>query len=98
MSLTFHKNKENFTCEHCGAEVIGNGYTNHCPKCLWSKHVDNFPGDRAAVCQGMMEPIKLEAEKGEFILTNRCVKCAYTKRNKTSSDDNLDSILKKTKN
>lgn len=31
---------EDFICENCGTEVKGNGYTNHCPKCLWSKHVD----------------------------------------------------------
>ncbi|MBR6751902.1 MAG: RNHCP domain-containing protein, partial [Alphaproteobacteria bacterium] len=42
----FVKRVENFTCAHCGAEVFGNGYTNHCPKCLWSRHVDNNPGDR----------------------------------------------------
>ncbi len=95
MSLTFIKTPEDFTCEYCGAEVIGNGYTNHCPKCLWSKHVDKFPGDRASECGGMMEPIKLEAEKGEFILTNKCIICGHTKRNKTSTEDNLDAVLKK---
>ena len=50
----FIKVKEDFVCEHCGAEVKGDGYTNHCPKCLWSKHVDVHPGDRAAECGGMM--------------------------------------------
>jgi hypothetical protein len=94
-SLTFIKNTENFICEHCNAEVIGNGYTNHCPKCLWSKHVDVNPGDRASICGGMMEPISLVQEKGEFILTNKCEKCGYSKRNKTSREDNLDILFKK---
>jgi len=97
MSLKFKKNKEDFTCEKCGFFVKGSGYTNHCPKCLWSKHVDIYPGDRANECGGMMKPVKLVSEKGEFILTNKCDKCGGEKRNKTSPDDNLDAVLK-TKN
>lgn len=42
----FTKTVEDFICAHCGTHVRGNGYTNHCPECLWSKHVDNNPGDR----------------------------------------------------
>ena len=95
MSQTFQKNKEDFVCEHCGRAVQGSGYTNHCPTCLWSKHVDKFPGDRAEKCGGMMEPIKIEMEKGEFILSNQCVVCGHIKRNKTSSEDNLDAVLVK---
>jgi hypothetical protein len=93
MSQTFQKNAEDFVCEHCRQNVRGNGYTNHCPTCLWSKHVDKFPGDRAEKCGGMMEPVKIEMEKGEFILSSRCVVCGYIKRNKTSKDDNLKIIL-----
>ena len=36
----FQKKSENFKCGNCGASVKGEGYRNHCPKCLWSKHVD----------------------------------------------------------
>jgi len=53
----FKRTKENFTCENCGFLVEGDGYTNHCPRCLWSKHVDINPGDRCSNCFGMMEPI-----------------------------------------
>ena len=95
MSQTFQKNVEDFVCEHCGKPVKGSGYTNHCPDCLWSKHVDKFPGDRAESCGGMMEPIKIESEKGEFVLSHKCVKCGYIKRNKTSLNDNLDTMLAK---
>ena len=88
----FKKNKENFICEKCGAEVFGNGYTNHCPKCLWSKHVDVGPGDRAAVCGGMMKLVKVEMKGAEFILTHECEKCGYRKRNKTAHNDDLSQI------
>ena len=95
MSTTFRKNKQDFVCEHCGKEVKGSGYTNHCPFCLWSKHVDKFPGDRAEKCGGMMKPSKIEMEKDEFILSNQCVVCGYIKRNKVSAEDDLSAILPK---
>ena len=95
MSLTFIKKEEDFICEHCAFAVKGNGYTNHCPQCLWSMHVDNFPGDRASTCGGMMPPTALVMEKGEFVLTNTCEKCGHTKRNKTTQGDNLDAFLNK---
>ena len=47
--MSFTRKVEDFTCEHCGREVHGNGYTNHCPHCLHSKHVDVNPGDRAGL-------------------------------------------------
>jgi hypothetical protein len=92
MPKKFTKNIEDFVCEHCGTEVKGNGYTNHCPACLWSKHVDVNPGDRAAQCGGMMRPIRVELEKQEYIITHECVKCGHSKRNKMSLDDDFDVI------
>ncbi|MEA1909889.1 MAG: RNHCP domain-containing protein, partial [Patescibacteria group bacterium] len=56
----FIKTTEDFTCEHCGYNVKGTGYTNHCPKCLYSKHVDDVPGDRKNKCNGLMAPIGVE--------------------------------------
>jgi len=56
----FQRQKEDFVCGECGTTVSGTGYTNHCPQCLWSMHVDVNPGDRAAACGGMMEPKKVE--------------------------------------
>jgi predicted ATP-dependent serine protease len=90
----FTRKKENFTCEHCGTEVKGTGYTNHCPKCLWSKHVDIHPGDRASKCQGMMKPIEVETKGQEYILTNQCVKCRHEKRNTSAPGDNFEELLK----
>ncbi len=94
MSQKFQKKKENFICEHCGVEVIGNGFTNHCPKCLYSKHVDVFPGDRGANCGGLMKLIKIESLNNTYILTHKCVKCSYEKRNKMAPDDDFDVAIK----
>src|SRR3989344_4073116 len=55
----FIPREEPFICEHCGfaVEPLERGTCrSHCPKCLWSKHVDHEPGDRASSCHGMMEP------------------------------------------
>jgi len=90
----FQKNIENFSCEHCGEKVEGTGYTNHCPRCLWSKHVDINPGDRASECNGMMEPVSIEIIKNKYSVTCRCQKCGFTKKNKTSGNDNMDEIIK----
>jgi len=94
MFRLFTKKKEDFVCEKCGVEVKGNGYTNHCPKCLWSKHVDVFPGDRLEDCGGLMKPILVEKEKGHYVLTHKCLICGGTKRNKTEEKDNFDEIIK----
>lgn len=90
----FQRTIEDFTCGHCGTEVKGDGYTNHCPRCLWSKHVDINPGDRAETCGGMMEPVRVELEHGERILIHKCEKCGAIKRNKASNNDDFDALLK----
>ncbi len=90
----FIRYKEDFICEVCGAKIKGTGYTNHCPNCLWSKHVDkNVPGDRAELCQGLMEPIKIEINHGKYSLFHRCQKCGKISKNKTSPEDNFEKIL-----
>lgn len=89
----FQRTRENFVCEHCGAEVIGNGYTNHCPECLYSKHVDICPGDRAEECGGLMEPVDLELKDGKYIVVHRCQKCGFIRRNKICDDDNFEAVL-----
>ncbi len=90
----FTRVKEDFVCGHCGLHVEGSGYTNHCPKCLWSKHVDINPGDRAAECGGMMEPVGFRVEKGEYAILHRCTVCGHEKWNKTDKADDFDEILK----
>ena len=90
----FQRTREDFTCEKCGFFVEGSGYTNHCPKCLWSKHVDVNPGDRGAECQGLMEPVDVEPKSGEHIILHRCRSCGFEKRNKSAKDDDFDAILR----
>lgn len=90
----FQRRIENFICEHCGTEVQGNGYTNHCPHCLYSKHVDINPGDRAAECGGLMEPIDLEYKDGRYVLVHRCHKCGFIRKNKVTEDDEFDAVLR----
>ena len=89
----FQRTKEDFVCQHCGEEVAGTGYTNHCPKCLWSKHVDINPGDRAEICQGMMQPVGAEVSGGDYIIIQRCKDCRHEKRNKAGKDDNFEVLL-----
>lgn len=95
---SFTKTTEDFNCAHCGAVVHGNGYTNHCPNCLWSRHVDNTPGDRLATCGGMMQPISVETEGTHYIITHKCEICGKTKRQRTSDNDNIDAIIELSQN
>lgn len=92
--MSFIKNAERFTCEHCGATVVGEGYTNHCPACLWSKHVDNDPGDRNNPCKGLMKPLRVEYKDGGHILIHKCEQCGEERRNKVSKDDDFDQVVK----
>lgn len=80
-------------CGKCGAHVEGNGYTNHCPECLWSKHVDIFPGDRAGECGGIMEPVRVEMKNKEYTIVHKCLKCGEEKRNKAVKDDNFQMLV-----
>jgi hypothetical protein len=89
----FQKKVEDFICEKCGTKNIGNGFTNHCKNCLWSKHVDINPGDRAEKCGGMMQPIKIDFEKGKYFICFKCVKCGVQKRKMLEPEDNFDAAL-----
>ena len=92
--MSFQKRVEGFTCEHCGTKVAGNGYTNHCPNCLWSKHVDVDPGDRAETCGGMMPPVKIEGATGSgYHIIHACARCGFERRNKVTNADNINAVL-----
>jgi rubrerythrin len=94
-----HKNKifkkkiEDFVCNNCETTVKGNGYTNHCPNCLWSKHVDINPGDRKSSCKGSMKPVSLEIKQGDYIIIFNCNKCGATKKNKAAPNDNMKKLI-----
>ena len=93
MLRKFTKKKEDFKCSKCGTEVIGDGWTNHCPNCLWSKHVDINPGDRAEECCGDMEPIGIDIKEGNVRIVHRCVRCQKVTRTRTSEGDNQEKVI-----
>ncbi|MDR2268903.1 MAG: RNHCP domain-containing protein [Rickettsiales bacterium] len=98
MARKFQKKVEDFVCENCGAEVSGNGYTNHCPRCLYSKDVDVNPGDRASKCGGLMAPIGIEIKNGDYIIVHKCAECGKIRKNKSAPEDSFDMILEIMKN
>lgn len=90
---------ENFICENCGHNVKGDGYTDHCPKCLWGKHVDEeTPGDRAAECKGLMEPVEALYEKGKFKIHHKCTKCRHEFWVRESEDDDREKLMELAQN
>lgn len=87
------KRPRSFRCAHCRLDVPtdapGTQHRNHCPSCLWSRHVDDRPGDRAADCGSGMEPIAITVRgKGEWVLIHRCTGCGELDSNRTAGDDN----------
>jgi len=103
--------ESSFACEHCYKSVnlheqIGTKHRNHCPFCLWSKHVDNQIGDRKSSCCGIMEPVGLtlrkEAKKkkygekgeklGEIMIIHLCTLCGAIRINRIASDDDERQI------
>ncbi len=105
------KKKGGFRCCHCGqwvsfSELIGTEHRNHCPFCLWSKHVDlEKPGDRKSKCQAGMRPIGLtfkhegidkygKPRQGELMLIHECTGCGKISINRIAADDNEEAILK----
>lgn len=91
----FIRTEEDFICENCGVSVEGNGYTNHCPSCLWSKHVDKDPGDREEDCLGMMKPIAILTKGGVPVsIVHKCVKCGFERPAPIAKNDNWDELRK----
>jgi len=90
----FQKRIEDFICKRCKTHISGTGYTDHCPNCLWSKHVDINPGDRKAKCGGLMEPVGVEIKGGKSVIYYRCQKCGFKSRVKAAPNDNFEEILR----
>ena len=92
----FNELDEGFICEHCQKEVKPLGYTSrdHCPYCLYSKHVDINPGDRENTCQGLLKPIEIEKFKDTYKIVYKCDKCNQLHKNIIAKDDDMDMIIK----
>lgn len=83
-----------FKCGHCrsfiGAPVTGGRNRNHCPNCLYSKHVDlKRPGDRLNTCGSLMAPVGVFTRaNGEEMILHRCLGCGFERPNRVAADDN----------
>lgn len=94
MRKNFIRKKEDFTCENCGEFVSGDGYTDHCPKCLYGKHVDEkIPGDRESTCGGSMKPIGLTIKGRKHQIQYCCETCGKTFSCKVAKADNARKII-----
>lgn len=78
-----------------GPTLCGGSHRNHCPYCLYSRHVDgDVPGDRASDCGGSMAPIgAFTRANGEHVLVHRCLTCGYERHNRIAADDDFDLVL-----
>lgn len=102
---------QDFKCLNCRKwvsteKLMGTQNRNHCPFCLYSKHVDlDIPGDRQAKCQNLMKPIGLTFKKegkdkygkekqGEIMLIHFCPRDKKISLNRIAGDDDPEMILK----
>jgi hypothetical protein len=98
-----------FRCAHCGNIVSsapwisGVHNRNHCPYCLWSRHLDLFSaGDRLSACKAPMQPIALTSKRncnkysrgpGELMLVHQCTHCGDVSINRIAADDDSETLL-----
>jgi len=96
----FNELDENFICENCNTKVQKLIYSSrdHCPNCLYSKHVDINPGDRLNECKGMLKPIGIEKFKNTYKIIYKCKKCNQLHKNIMATDDNMNLIIELSKN
>jgi hypothetical protein len=84
---------------------MGTHHRNHCPRCLWSKHVDEKTGDRASLCQAGMQPIGFTLKKegkdkftgkekfGDVMVVHECTKCHKININRVAADDDAEVLM-----
>jgi DNA-directed RNA polymerase subunit RPC12/RpoP len=106
----FNPRNTDFRCAHCrqhvsaDALVAGVYNRNHCPYCLWSRHMDwRKPGDRLSACKGTMRPIGLSVKPkrnvyaahglGELMLIHLCTDCGKLSINRLAADDDGETLL-----
>jgi len=95
-----HRAAGSFRCRHCRLDVPldapGTAHRNHCPACLWSRHLDGArPGDRAAECGAAMEPLAIAVRRdGEWLIVHRCTACDAIGLNRIAGDDNALLLIR----
>ena len=92
------RHSDSFTCICCKQAISTHAYgtrnRNHCPACLWSRHVDDAIGDRNSGCNRPMEPIAISvAETGEWSIIHRCTDCGRLRPNRIAGDDSEVALL-----
>ena len=88
---------ESFECIHCRKSVEPGGaqVRDHCPHCLHGRHVDNVPGDRAAVCGGLLVPVDFVIQgRAGVIISYACKGCKHTFRVRAHPGDELPKGLR----
>jgi len=85
---------EQFICDNCSKKVKKHpkwSARNHCPYCLYSKHLDKyFPWDRNSDCKGLMKPTGIDYKKNKgYMIKHICQKCDKEILNKVAIDDNF---------
>ncbi len=89
-----------FKCRHCkqfiGAPISGGRHRNHCPNCLYSRHVDrSVPGDRRSDCGSLMAPVGvLNRRNGEQMILHRCLGCGKEGPNRLAADDDPTILMR----
>jgi hypothetical protein len=77
---------------------------NHCPYCLWSRHLDwREAGDRMSNCRAPMEPVGLTTKwsrnkyaserDGELMIIHWCTGCGKLVINRIAADDGAEDLL-----
>ena len=91
----FNMIDEEFTCDNCHKKVNKLNYTarDHCPYCLYSKHLDIMPGDRLNTCKGLLKPIGIEKYKNTYKIIYKCSKCNTIHKNIMANDDDFEKII-----
>ena len=92
--------RDAFRCCHCrtlvGPAIGGGRYRNHCPLCLYSRHVDRSkPGDRSSDCRARMAPVGVFLRlSGEQVIVHRCLGCGVKRHNRVAADDNPLAVMR----
>lgn len=76
---------------------------NHCPYCLWSRHMDlNRAGDRLSACKAGMRPLGLTIKhapkkynqlSGELMIIHQCTECDRVSINRIAADDLAENLF-----